>query len=177
MALCDPTVAPLDLQVIMTDLQLDQRLRDRTPAEYDELWDVFKPSGRVDATVHVVRDRAGGPVELNATVDCRDVAAVYRHFPYPLDHLTGRLTLEKNMLTVNLQTLKGGQPLRTGRHDQETRRRCRGRARHHGRVDRDRRHPQKCDAPQGPQGRRSVQSQRRGQGPCPCLSRTTARPP
>ncbi len=35
----------------MTDLELDQRLRDRTPAEYDELWDVFQPRGRVDATV------------------------------------------------------------------------------------------------------------------------------
>ena len=40
----------------MTDLELDQRLRDRTPAEYDELWDVFKPTGRVDATVHIVRE-------------------------------------------------------------------------------------------------------------------------
>ena len=32
----------------MTDLELDQRLRDHTPAEYDELWDVFKPTGRVE---------------------------------------------------------------------------------------------------------------------------------
>ena len=49
--LCDPAVAPLDLEIDMTDLELDQRLRDRTPAEYDELWDVFQPRGRVDATV------------------------------------------------------------------------------------------------------------------------------
>ena len=59
----------------------------------------------------MVRGRAGEPVELSATVLCRDVAGVYRHFAYPLDHLTGWLTLKKNMLTVNLETLVGGQPL------------------------------------------------------------------
>ena len=48
---------------------------------------------------------------MSATVYCRDVAAVYRHFQYPLDHLTGLLTLEKKVLTVDLQTLKGGQPV------------------------------------------------------------------
>jgi hypothetical protein len=109
--ICDLTHLPLDLQVDFTDLELHQRLREHTPAEYDDLWDVFKPSGRVDATVHVVRGQAGAPVELSATVDCRDVAAVYRHFQYPLDHLTGRLTLEKHVLAVQLQTLKGGQPV------------------------------------------------------------------
>ena len=109
--LCDPATSPLDLEIRVTDLELDQRLRDRTPNEYDELWDVFQPRGRVDATVNVVRGKAGEPVDLSATVLCRDVAAVYRHFQYPLDHLTGQLTLEKNMIAVNLQTLKGAQPL------------------------------------------------------------------
>ena len=99
------------MQIGLADLQLDQRLRGHTPAEYEELWDVFKPSGRVDANVHLVRVQAGEPLAMSATVDCRDVAAVYRHFKYPLDHLTGRLTLEKNILAVKLQTLKGGQPV------------------------------------------------------------------
>ena len=108
----DPKHRPLDLRVDLIDLELDQRLRDRTPPEYDELWDVFKPRGRVNAALHVVRGRAGQPVDLSATVLCRDVAAVYRHFPYPLDHLTGGLTLEKKMLTVDLQTVVGGQPMR-----------------------------------------------------------------
>jgi hypothetical protein len=107
----DPKRVPLDLQVAFTDLELHPRLRDHTPTEYNELWDVFKPSGRIDGTVHLVRGQTGAPVELSATVECRDVAAVYRHFQYPLDHLTGRLTLEKRVLTVNLQTLKGGQPV------------------------------------------------------------------
>ena len=109
--MCDPTHLPLDLQIVMTDLELEQRLREHTPIEYDELWDVFKPSGRVKAEVHLVRTQTGHPVDLSAKVYCQDVAAVYRHFQYPLDHLTGELTLEKNLLKVDLQTLKGGQPV------------------------------------------------------------------
>src|SRR5262249_19228630 len=80
-------------------------------AEYDELWDVFKPRGRLDAAVHMVRKKAGEPIELSATVTCRDVAAVYRHFPYPLEHLSGQLVLKKQALTVNLQTLISGKPM------------------------------------------------------------------
>jgi len=113
LALNDPQRGLLDLHIKLTDLELDQRLRDHTPPEYDELWDVFKPRGRVDAEVHVVRSQVGEPVDLSATVDCRDVAAEYLHFRYPLDHLTGQVTLEKRLLTVDLQTLSvGGRPLR-----------------------------------------------------------------
>ena len=46
---------PWTCEIELTDLELDQRLRERTPIEYDELWDVFKPSGRVNAEVHLVR--------------------------------------------------------------------------------------------------------------------------
>ncbi|MFI5459550.1 MAG: AsmA-like C-terminal region-containing protein [Isosphaerales bacterium] len=108
----DPTHGPLDLRVGLIDLELDQRLRDKTPPEYDDLWDVFKPRGRVSAALHVVRGRAGQPVDVSTTVFCTDVAAVYRYFPYPLDHLTGRLSLVQKMLTVDLQTLVGGKPMR-----------------------------------------------------------------
>jgi AsmA-like C-terminal region len=110
--LLDPEHSPLDLRIDLTDLELDQRLRDHTPEKYDELWDVFKPRGRVKAELHLVRGQTGEPVDLSAKVYCRDVAAVYRHFQYPLDHLTGELTLEKKLLSVDLETLKGGQPVR-----------------------------------------------------------------
>ncbi|HZW30645.1 MAG TPA: hypothetical protein VFF52_08070, partial [Isosphaeraceae bacterium] len=110
--LCDPRCGPMDLQITLTDLKLDQRLRDHTPAEYDDLWDVFQPRGQVDATLHVARARPGGPLALSAKVACRDVSAKYRHFPYQLDHLTGQLTLEKNTLEVDVTTSSVGGPLR-----------------------------------------------------------------
>jgi hypothetical protein len=113
LSLNDPQRGLMDLRVKLTDLELDHRLRKHTPPEYDELWDAFKPRGRVDAEVRVVRRQVGAPVDLSATVDCRDVAGEYLHFRYPLDHLTGKVKLEKRLLTVDLQTLSvGGRPLR-----------------------------------------------------------------
>jgi hypothetical protein len=113
LTLSDPKQGPLNLSVKLTDLELDQRLRKHTPPEHDELWDAFKPSGKVDALLNVVRHRVGEPVDLSATVDCRDFAGEYRHFRYPLDHLTGQIKLEKKLLTVDLKTLSvGGRPLR-----------------------------------------------------------------
>ncbi len=93
----DPRREPLDLHVELVDLELDwrpgSRLRSRTPAEYDELWDVFQPHGRVDAQIDLVRTMPGGPVDLGAKVTCKDVSAKYRHFAYQLDHLRGELEL------------------------------------------------------------------------------------
>jgi hypothetical protein len=109
--LCDPRCGPLDLQINLTDLKLDDRLRSHTPAEYEDLWDVFQPRGQVDAELHVARAHPGEPLKFGAKVSCRDVSAKYRHFPYQLDHLTGELALEHNTLTVNLGTSSVGGPL------------------------------------------------------------------
>ena len=49
-------------------------------------------------------------MDVKATVNCRDVAAVYRHFPYPLEHMSGRLTLENRKLEVDLRCLIGEKP-------------------------------------------------------------------
>lgn len=96
---------PLDLELEITDLELDDRLRKITPAEYDDLWDCFKPSGRINATLHVARQAAGQPLDFSVNVACRDVAGEYRHFPYRLDHMTGTLSLIRNLLTVDLRTV------------------------------------------------------------------------
>jgi hypothetical protein len=98
----------MDLHVELDDLELnDDRLRKKTPPEYAELWDLFKPQGRINVGVHVTRPDARSPVAWTAKVRCRDVAAVYRHFAYPLDHLTGDLIFEKNTLSVDLNSLNG----------------------------------------------------------------------
>jgi hypothetical protein len=112
LAVADPAVAPLDLRLDLLHLELDRRLREQTPAEYAELWDVFQPRGHVDAYLRLVRHRPAGPMGLGATVLCRDVSTGYRHFPYPLQHLSGQLTLEKQRLTVDLRGLIGEKPAR-----------------------------------------------------------------
>lgn len=105
----DPLTAPLTLRIEATELDLDQRLRDKTPPEFDELWDVFMPKGRVDVQVDLSRP-AGGPVALSASVDLRDVEALYRHFKYPLKNLTGKLVLNGRRLTVDVRGPIGDKP-------------------------------------------------------------------
>jgi hypothetical protein len=102
--------APFDLSLEVVNLELDQELREKTPAQFAELWDVFKPRGNVDASLRLVRHEADGPVDVKATVFCRDVAAVYRHFPYPLEHMSGRLDLDNRKLEVDLKCLIGEKP-------------------------------------------------------------------
>jgi hypothetical protein len=112
MRLGDPRREAMELHVELNDLELNDRLRTWTPPEFLELWDLFQPSGLVGAEIDVARAVPGGPVELAAKVTCHDVAVNYRHFPYPLDHLRGSLTLEKRTLTVDVQTISvGGGPL------------------------------------------------------------------
>ena len=41
---------PISLHVNLDDLELDDRLRKRTPEEFKELWELFKPKGRVNIT-------------------------------------------------------------------------------------------------------------------------------
>ena len=111
-ALGPETIGPFDLKLDLEQLELDERLRKRTPSEFAELWGVFKPQGQVDAYVRVVRQQERGPVGVGATVLCRDVAAVYQHFPYPLEHLGGQLTLEKQRVSLDLHGLIGDRPAR-----------------------------------------------------------------
>jgi len=108
----DPARAPFDLDLGVVDLKLDDRLRAWTPPEFASLWRQFRPSGRVSLAVRARRDVEGGPLACRVVADCHDVAMLYEHFPYPLDHVSGRLVWEGDRLTVEkLQTLVGGQPL------------------------------------------------------------------
>ncbi len=100
-----PATTPFDLHVGLGDLELDPRLRNRTPADLDDLWDLFKPRGRIDVNLDLTRLESGRPVEVRARVHCRDVSGTYRYFPYELDHLTGDFTLEHNRLTLDMRTL------------------------------------------------------------------------
>ena len=101
---------PLDLYLDLVQLDLNKRLREWTPAQFAELWDVFKPRGLVDASLHLARPGKNQPVSVGATVLCRDVAAEYRHFPYQVEHMGGSLKLENQRLAVDLRGLIGERP-------------------------------------------------------------------
>ena len=106
-----PTRSPFDLSLEIFDLELDKRLRDKTPREHLELWNVFRPRGRINVAANIVREKEGGPIGCGWTVFCRDVGIVYKFFPYPVDHIQGLLRCENNRISLNLQTVVGNKPL------------------------------------------------------------------
>jgi hypothetical protein len=108
----DPDRAPFDLLLHVIDLELDPRLRARTPAKYAELWNIYQPRGRVSVSVQAVREHEDGPVGYGMRVDCRDVAMLFRDFKYPLDHIQGSLVFERQQVKIDLWTLVGNKPLR-----------------------------------------------------------------
>ena len=104
----DPERGPMDVLVQAFDLEIDERLRARTPATFQPLWDEFRPRGRVNLALRAVRDRPGAPPRFGVTADCRDVAMTYHLFPYALEHVSGLLTWEGKRITIAAETLVGG---------------------------------------------------------------------
>lgn len=107
----DPKAGPLDLTLTATNLELDERLKAITPAEYRPLWDEYRPSGTVDAAARVVRRDPGGPIGFGASVNLRDVGIVYAKFQYPLQHIRGTLVWEGPTIALDVETIVGGEPL------------------------------------------------------------------
>lgn len=108
----DPAGGPFDLTVNVIELELDERLRAKTPPEYAFLWREYRPEGWIDLGVRLARPAAGAPVGFGMSVRFRDVGVVFHEFPLPLRHIHGMLKWEGNTLDVDLQCLLAGEPLR-----------------------------------------------------------------
>ena len=99
-----------DLRAWVNDLELDDRLRRWTPPEFAQEWRNYKPKGRVSLAARVVKP-AAGPPDFGLTVECRDVALEYVHFPYPVDHAVGTLTWRgTRRIEVDIRANVGGKP-------------------------------------------------------------------
>jgi hypothetical protein len=111
----DPATAPFELALEVIDLELDEQLKRWSAPpklKLQEVWRDFQPRGRVSLSVRSGRDTPGGPERKKLVVDCHDVAILYRHFKYPIDHIRGRFSWENERITVEgLSTLVGGRPL------------------------------------------------------------------
>ncbi|HWE35691.1 MAG TPA: AsmA-like C-terminal region-containing protein [Isosphaeraceae bacterium] len=112
LALDAEAAGPFDLSIRAEDLELDDRLRARTPPQFADLWAEYRPRGVVGVALRVVRATAGGPVGVGMTAAFRDVSLVYRNFKYPLDHVSGTLRYGRGRFEVDLATLIGNEPAR-----------------------------------------------------------------
>ena len=155
---------PMHLHVTLDDLELDDRLRVRTPAEYKELWDVFKPEGQ--SRRHVRRgpleDRGTARLESDGLLSrCRGGLSAVSLSSRPSDR---PVDLREQYAHRRPEILE--RPADDDlRDDPEPGRRRRRPARDQGRFAADRRCAQEGHASRRAQDRESVQPRRAGQGP------------
>ncbi len=112
----DLATGPMDMRVKVVNLDLDERLKKKTPPKLYDLWGHFSPPGRtnlgqVNATIHAFRHIPGTELLYETDVDVLDVAIEYHQFKYPLEHLRGKLHYKEKKITVDLATVVGSEPL------------------------------------------------------------------
>jgi hypothetical protein len=103
------------------NLELDRRLRDWLPeGPHREIWDAYFPNvaasstsaGRVSASVAVTRAQPGAEPEFVADVRCLDVSMKYKHFAYPVDHITGTIHATKKRMDLAVRTMVNDRPVK-----------------------------------------------------------------
>lgn len=114
----DPENGPMHARVRVENLELDERLREKTPEKLKKLWSDFSPPGRknlgqVHATVRASRARPGEEIQYETDVEVLDVAIRYHEFRYPLEHIRGHLAWsgKAKTVTVDAATAVAGKPL------------------------------------------------------------------
>jgi AsmA-like C-terminal region len=100
----------LNLDVSIFNLELDRRLRNKTPQRLDKLWDDFKPRGWVNAQVHLARASGEENPRWGITVDCRDVGMTYHLFRYPIEHAHGFIDWAPTRVDIDMETVVGNKP-------------------------------------------------------------------
>lgn len=94
------------VEIRSRNMKLDRDLYEALWPVQKKLWDDFEPNGVVEFDYTLRRE----PQKRNTyrlDVDLADVNSRYKHFPYPLDNLTGNLFFDHNSIKVtNLNSKK-----------------------------------------------------------------------
>jgi len=96
----------LDLTIDGDDVALDDDLYRPLAENLRQLWRHFNPSGKAHTTVHLLRpqgspDTGPGPWRTSVLVDLQDATACIDGFPYPIDHVRGRVRIDPARLEFN----------------------------------------------------------------------------
>jgi len=102
--------APMWLSLEIRRLELDRPLCGCLPEWLQDQWQMFRPSGLIDADLKLHWD--GHAWQNECEVRCLDVSFTHEHFPYRLEHAEGVITFRDNRLQANLRAMSGTQPVR-----------------------------------------------------------------
>ena len=93
-----PTGA-LELTLNVREADLDKDLQLAMPGSWRTIWDEFSPTGKINSSVQVVWSPGGAP-RLVLDVDLLDAGVAMKSFPFPIDGITGKLTLADSKFQI-----------------------------------------------------------------------------
>ena len=93
-------------QTSVMGLRLDDRLAKSLTPKLQEGWKKLQPKGRVDI-VRAELTHPNGEWLTDATVDCKGVDVRYEKFPYPVDHVVGRMHFKDHIVWTDEAGMSG----------------------------------------------------------------------
>ncbi|MFN3190494.1 MAG: AsmA-like C-terminal region-containing protein [Aureliella sp.] len=104
------TNVPMTIHADVTNLELDERLRQSLPKSLQTQWDKLQLAGRVNGDVYLSFDGRTWTPELD--VMCDQVSIRPWIFPYPVDSIRGRVRFKDGTISSERAIgLAGGQPI------------------------------------------------------------------
>lgn len=98
--------AEIELSITTEKAPLDEKLFRALPPRYQRIWQMFNPSGHIAVRTHLVRSAgAEGKWKRDIDIELLNAALCYERFKYPLEEVSGRLTIVNRRLL--LDQLKG----------------------------------------------------------------------
>ncbi len=88
------------ISVISNNMALDDDLYNALSARQKKLWDAFSPSGLVAVDYRLIR-KSQTDKQKTLAIELLNTDAAYKHFPYPLKNLTGKLFFSPDSITVS----------------------------------------------------------------------------
>jgi 4-amino-4-deoxy-L-arabinose transferase-like glycosyltransferase len=116
----DPSRSAFGIVAEANNLELDTRLRAWIPGDTRELWDAYFPdvkalsssAGRINVKAVVARADPKAEVSVAVDVKCLDVSMKYKHFAYPVDHITGTIHATKETMDLDVRTMVNDRPVK-----------------------------------------------------------------
>lgn len=96
------------LNVELSNLLLDRRLRSRLPASLREQYDMLQPSGPADVNLTLHRETTGGWKPRNFVLTAKGCGTIHQKFPYPVSDIVGTIQQRGADLAVDLIGQAGG---------------------------------------------------------------------
>ena len=88
------------INLTSSNMRLDEDLRKALDTQQQEMWETFSPDGFAGIDYSFSRDMEGNDDRL-LKVSLDGAKALYKHFPYPLENLTGNVRIEPEKITLD----------------------------------------------------------------------------